>query len=70
VVSTEVTIDDRPPVVLNLEDYSNPVSSNTNNETVQSQIVWGVAGLDNTTHILVASMDPVHGAYVEMDAIT
>jgi hypothetical protein len=65
VVTTRITLDSGVPYDLDLEDHTPGVGGAE--ETVQSQVVWGAAGLANTAHTVVASMAP-GGQYVVVDA--
>jgi len=53
-VTTQVTLDDLPPVLLDLRDYTQPLDIN-GPETVQSSVVWSQTGLANTRHTLLVS---------------
>lgn len=56
-VSTQLSLDGRDGVIINL---NNPVH-------VPSAALWGISGLANTQHTLVASRAP-DGLYVVVDA--
>ena len=64
-VTTQLSLDGGPAVVVDLRDYSRPETSG-GPETVAYSAVWGMTGLTNTQHQLVASMAP-GGAYVVVD---
>ena len=54
-VTTQVALDDLPPVLLDLRDYTQPLDVN-GAETVQSSVVWSQTGLTNTQHTLLVSV--------------
>lgn len=54
-VNTAVSMDSAPPVLIDLVDHSKP-NVGVGPETVQSQVVWGEAGLANKQHTLVISV--------------
>ena len=56
-VTTQVGLDDLPPVLLDLRDYTQPFANN-GPETAQSSVVWSETGLANTQHTLVVSVGP------------
>lgn len=56
-VTTQVELDDLPPVLLDLRDYTQRFENN-GPETVQSSVVWSQTGLENTQHTLVVSVGP------------
>jgi len=51
-VNTDVSLDSAPPVLIDLVDHSKP-DVGIGPETVQSQVVWGIAGLPNQQHTIV-----------------
>ncbi|KAF7775629.1 hypothetical protein Agabi119p4_4022 [Agaricus bisporus var. burnettii] len=57
-VFTQLQLDSQPPVQLNLSDPNLAVPSQTGEETVQSEIVWGKADLPNVSHTLQISKAP------------
>lgn len=59
-VSTMVTLDDTPPVVLDLVDHTRPDVGGNGPETVQSEVVWSATGLNHTQHTLVISVANQH----------
>lgn len=54
-VSTALSLDGEPAQTIDLRDYSVP-RVNDGPETVQSQVVWSLVGLENTEHTLVISV--------------
>ena len=56
-VTTLVTLDSLPPVLLDLRDYTQPLDVN-GPETVQSSVVWSQTDLANTQHTLLVSVGP------------
>ena len=50
-----MALDDSPPVLLDLRDYTQPLDIN-GPETVQSSAVWSQTGLANTRHTLLVSV--------------
>jgi hypothetical protein len=66
-VNTVVTVDDYPPVLVDMTDPSNsePVG---NPPTVASSVLWGMSGLANTEHTIVMSMAS-SGMYIVVDAL-
>jgi hypothetical protein len=56
-VTTLVTLDDLPPVLLDFRDNTQPLDIN-GPETVQSSVVWSQTGLENTQHTLLVSVGP------------
>ncbi|KAH9483670.1 hypothetical protein JR316_0003140 [Psilocybe cubensis] len=55
-VTTAVSLDGNPPVTINLMDPATISPEEDAPETVQSQVVWSVDGLDNVEHTLVVSV--------------
>ncbi|KAF9445837.1 hypothetical protein P691DRAFT_674845 [Macrolepiota fuliginosa MF-IS2] len=55
VVSTALTLDSRPTVVVDLTDHNSP-DAGGGLETVQSSVVWSAENLENTTHTLRISV--------------
>jgi hypothetical protein len=51
-VNTAVSLDSAPPVLIDLVDHSKP-NVGVGPETIQSQVVWGEAGLVDKQHTLV-----------------
>lgn len=51
-VTTALSLDGQPPETVDLRDHSVPPDVDAP-ETVQSQVVWSLVGLDNTEHTLV-----------------
>jgi len=54
-VSTAVSVDGGPAIVVSLVDSSRP-DARTGPETVNSSIVWSAVGLENREHTLVVSV--------------
>ncbi|KAF8076981.1 hypothetical protein FPV67DRAFT_1715941 [Lyophyllum atratum] len=54
-VNTAVSLDSGTPILLDLVDHSRP-NVGQGVETVQSNVIWGAAGLPNTQHRLVISV--------------
>ncbi|KAF9535204.1 hypothetical protein CPB83DRAFT_889107 [Crepidotus variabilis] len=54
-VNTAVALDDAPPVLIDLVDHSRP-DAGQGPETVGSEVVWSVSGLENTQHTLHISV--------------
>ncbi|GLB34397.1 hypothetical protein LshimejAT787_0112810 [Lyophyllum shimeji] len=54
-VNTAVSLDGGSPILLDLVDPSRP-NVGQGPETVQSQVIWGAAGLPNTQHTLIISV--------------
>jgi hypothetical protein len=55
-VSTALTLDSRPTVIVDLTDYNTPAASGGGLETVQSAVVWSALDLPNATHNLRISV--------------
>jgi hypothetical protein len=66
-VTTQLNIDGGQTVLLDLQDHTRSAPEGAQ-ESISSQIVWGITGLSNTTHTLVASAGA--GQWVEVDAFT
>jgi len=56
-VTTLVTLDSSPPVLLDLRDHTQPLDINST-ESVQSSAVWSRTSLANTKHTLLVSVGP------------
>lgn len=54
-VNTAVSLDYEPPILLDLEDHSQP-NVGQGPETIQSQVIWNAGGLTNTQHSLLISV--------------
>ena len=54
-VTTQVALDDLPPVLLDLRAYRRPFEDN-GPEVVRSSVVWSQTGLANTQHTLLVSV--------------
>jgi hypothetical protein len=67
-VNTAITLDSGPPILVDLVDHSRP-NTVEGPETVQSQVVWGASGLNNTQHTLVMSVGAGQ-PYAIMDTLT
>jgi len=67
-VTTQLSLDGAPPVLVSMQDMSVPATPLTGPEIVQSQAIWGMSGLANTQHTLIASMQGSN-AEVEMDGL-
>lgn len=58
-----------PPVLLDLEDYSRPVSATGGSESVPSTAVWGVQDLELGSHSLRVEFAQGQAEYVALDAL-
>jgi hypothetical protein len=71
-ITTQLSLDGGPPIVLDLQDYTiqdySNVTFSDNGETAKSQIVWGMSGLANGRHTLRASPAP-QTPYVIVDGL-
>lgn len=54
-VSTSLSLDSRPTVIVDLTDHNSP-DSGGGIETVASEVVWSAENLQNTTHTLRISV--------------
>jgi len=67
-VETVVTLDNEPPVVINMTAPGQLVPIGTTGATVVSSVLWGRTGLTNTQHKLVMSLAE-GGRYIVVDAL-
>ncbi|KAJ3996433.1 hypothetical protein F5050DRAFT_1807748 [Lentinula boryana] len=69
-VGARLVLDDQiPPVFVDLQDHSRPVSSTGGSETVASAVVWGVENLESGNHSLRVEFAQGQSEYVVVDAI-
>ncbi|KAJ3742445.1 hypothetical protein DFH05DRAFT_214655 [Lentinula detonsa] len=69
-VGARLVLDDQiPPVFVDLQDHSRPVSSTGGPETVASAVVWGVENLESGNHSLRVEFAQGQSEYVILDAI-
>lgn len=72
-VKAQLVLDEKSPVLLDLQDYSRPVRSDMTSSggsgTVSSAVVWGVQGLDSGDHSLRIEFAQGQAEYVVLDSL-
>jgi hypothetical protein len=68
-VQVQVTLDDNPPAIVDLRDYSVPFSPQEGGETAPFRVVWSMMGLDNTVHTMKIGLPRIDGRYAVVDGI-